>query len=141
MNTTKIYFDGGYNQLYKPPFYIGFYVEDKSNPTSIVKKVNLAVASSCEVEYYALVFTLGWLLTSNYRHIHLMNDNETLVRQIQGSYRVHIEALQNLKLIADALWVSLLRQGKILHISHIKRELNKADKPIRKQRLQDNRGR
>jgi len=142
MSAIKVYTDAGYDTLGLPPVYLGVAIEGiiakciegSSDPKSLYtlcKSVTKPVRSSTEAEYFALLLALGMLLDMEVDKIHIVNDNQTMVRQMQGRYRVHKPYLQELKDMADKLWDSLKDQGKILRITHIPRKLNLADKCVR----------
>ena len=147
MKWTNIYTDAGYDCLGMPPVYVGMSVEDievvedsgysaKNDIYNVCKSINRSCRSSCEAEYFALIFALGMLQDMDIPRIHIKNDNQTMVRQMQGRYRVHKEYLRELKALADRLWQSLQEQGKIIKISHISRKFNKADKYVQEAKKQ-----
>jgi ribonuclease HI len=138
---TKVFTDAGYDALGVAPVYVGMAIENvelsynsgksaQASMFSVCKSINKSVQSSCEAEYYGLIFALGQLQSMEIRYIHILNDNQTMVRQMQGRYRIHKAYLQELKDLADAMWATLVKEGRFIKISFTPRKYNIADKCV-----------
>jgi ribonuclease HI len=124
------YTDAGYRELYKPPVYLAFY---NKRFQMVEELTNRGVTSSTEAEYLALIMTLKFIganCMSN--RVLLVNDNEVMIRHLDGTYRVGSHNLVPLYEQAITLLDSLAASGLDIRISYLPREENKADALIRK---------
>jgi len=130
-NETMIYTDAGYLGLGKKPIYVAFVVDrGKDGINHFMDEVPEIAISSTQAEYCALAFALLHLTEVTYGRVCISNDNQTMVRQIQGLQKVHDNKsnLKALKLGVDKLWVEAIRNHNIIRMKWIPRKLNLADR-------------
>lgn len=126
---VTIFTDAGYDLLGTPPLYCSIVVTDEEGEFHRSRRVNVPPISSCQAEYYGLLFALEEIRGCGYKKALIMNDNQTMVRQMQGSYRVKQDSLKDLYQSACWLWESI-SESCIVRIKHIPREKNLADKYV-----------
>ena len=124
---VKIYTDAGYKRLKQCPIYLGMVVElDEAICNHRV--INQPALSSTFAEYIALIWAMVYCLRIEEYRCHFLCDNQTMVRQIQGKYKVHKVELKILYDIVRNLWGSF----ELIEISHISGKINKAHKEVKK---------
>jgi ribonuclease HI len=123
---TPVFTDAGYNKLGKAPMYLGMVVgHPEGIPNS--KVISRVVTSSTQAEYCALIFAMVYCLRIKEYDCYFMNDNQTMIRQLQGKYKVHNAELIRLHKLVNQLKLKF----STIHFVYINRKYNQADAIVR----------
>lgn len=123
---TEVFTDAGYNKLGEKPIYLSHVIVTDGEPIENVRRIEKIPVSSTQAEYHALIWAMVYCKRVNIHNIIVKSDNQTMVRQIQGSYRVHNPELK--KMYTEVKF--LKEEFDSFKIVHIKRKFNIADKLI-----------
>ena len=127
----KCYWDAGWKKWSESPIYVAHLIEVEEEPIENFKKIDAIAHSSCQAEYYGLIWAMQYCLRVEEKCVHFLGDNQTVVRQMQGVYRVDSKGkhpdIKRLYETAQIEW----KKFKIVRITYIPREKNKADKLIK----------
>jgi ribonuclease HI len=126
---TEVYTDAGWRKWNEAPIYIAHVVRTEDGDITNACRVQDIAFSSVYIEYIGLIYAMEYCLRANIKNPHFKNDNQTMVYQVQGRYRVHQPLLEGLHKTVSELWHELECYG-IVKISWIPREENIADKYV-----------
>jgi len=126
-----VYTDAGWRKYNEKPIYIAHVVDTPDGEIVNHKRLNETAYSSTYIEYYGLLYAMEYCLRVGLYDIHLINDNQTMVYQVQGKYRVKSKQLKPLHEAVTYLWEKLVSSGGVVKITWIKRDLNIADQYVK----------
>jgi ribonuclease HI len=124
---TFVYTDAGYSQLGEGPIYMACVIKEPGEDLQANKRATPVIpTSSTQAEYYALIWTLDYLIKTGYPNVHIYSDSEVMVSQIKGEYAIKAKNLKD-------LWAIVVNQAskfEEIHFTHILRKKNLADKYV-----------
>jgi len=117
--SVRLFTDGGARGNPGPAAY-GYVLEDEDGSVLAAHGEKIGVATNNVAEYSALIAGLEKALELGLESVEVVSDSQLLVKQMQGTYRVKNEALQELWSRAT----SLARQVGSVRYSWVRREHN-----------------
>jgi len=131
INLTKVYTDAGWRTWNESPIYVAHIVKGKDGDIVNKRRIQAEAVSSVYIEYLGLIYAMEYCLRTGVHNVHFMNDNQTMVYQVLGKYRVKTSNLVALYDTVMELWDLFRDVGGVSRLSWIKRELNEADKFVK----------
>ena len=130
-SVLNCYTDAGWRKWNEKPVYLAHVIKTEEGDIVNKKRINEVALSSTYVEYLGLIYAMEYCLRTSIYDVHFMNDNQTMVYQVQGKYRIKTPVLIQLYDTVMELWDCFTNAGGIIRISWVKRESNQADKYVK----------
>ena len=133
-NTNKLldcYTDAGWRKWNEAPIYLAHVLCTPDGDIPNTKRIQQPALSSVYIEYLGLIYAMEYCLRTDNYDVHFMNDNQTMIRQLQGRYRVKTENLVNLYDCAMELIDTFDAAGGTIELTWIPRKKNMADKYVK----------